>query len=102
MRVEYGDEIFRRLAEERAFCSPRWNQSLVATYRRRIQTLDAVEDEQDLRALQSLQFVEGRAGRCSIRLNDQFRLALRLQSHDGERTVVVLELVDHHRREGDR
>jgi proteic killer suppression protein len=94
MRVEYGDEILRRLAEERGFRSPRCSQDLVTTYRRRIQTLDATEDEQDLRALQSLRFIEDQAGLCSIRLNDQFRLVLRLRSDSGGWAVVVLEVID--------
>ena len=40
--------------------------------------------------------VGDRGGQHSIRLNDQWRLVLRLEARDDGRVVVILEIVDYH------
>jgi proteic killer suppression protein len=98
MRIEYGDDDLRRLAEDQSFRPRQWGPDLVRAYRKKIQIIQAAKDEQDLRALRSLRLEQlkgNRAGTSSIRLNDQFRLILTFKT-DGERVAVVLELVDYH------
>ena len=99
MKIEYGDEELRRLAEEADFRPKQWGRDLVVAYRKKIQVLDSAKDERDLRAMRSLNLEKlkgDRTGQYSIRLNDQFRLILTFRTEAGGRVVVVLELVDYH------
>lgn len=99
MKIEYGDEELRRLAEEADFRPKQWGRDLVVAYRKKIQVLDSAMDERDLRAMRSLNLEKlkgDRAEKYSIRLNDQFRLILTFHTEDDGRVVVVLELVDYH------
>ncbi len=99
MKIEYGDEELRRLAEEADFRPKQWGRDLVVAYRKKIQVLDGALDERDLRAMRSLNLEKlkgDRAGQYSVRLNDQFRLILTFHTGDDGRVVVVLELVDYH------
>lgn len=99
MKIEYGDEELRRLAEEPDFRPKQWGRDLVVAYRKKIQVLDGALDERDLRAMRSLNLEKlkgDRAGQYSVRLNDQFRLILTFHTEDDGRVVVVLELVDYH------
>lgn len=99
MKIEYGDEELRRLAEEADFRPKKWGHDLVVAYRKKIQVLDSAMDERDLRAMRSLNLEKlkgDRAGQYSVRLNDQFRLILTFHTEDDGRVVVVLEVVDYH------
>jgi proteic killer suppression protein len=99
VKIEYGDEDLRRLAQEPDFRPKQWGRDLVIAYRKKIQLLDGAEDERDLRATRSLNLEKlkgNRVGQYSIRLNDQFRLILTFRSEEDGRVVVVLELVDYH------
>lgn len=99
MKIEYGDEELRRLAEEADFRPKQWGRDLVVAYRKKIQVLDSATDERDLRAMRSLNLEKlkgDRAGQYSVRLNDQFRLILTFHTEDDGRVVAVLELVDYH------
>jgi proteic killer suppression protein len=72
---------------------------LTKAYRRRVSLIVNANDERDLRALRSLHFeklVGDRKGQYSIRLNDQWRLILRLERDDSERWVVIVEIIDYH------
>ena len=96
--MEYGDEDLRRLAEDAGFRTRRWRRDVVVAYRKKIQLLADAKDERDLRAMRSLNLEKpdgDRVGNCSIRLNDQFRLALTFHDEDDVRVVVVLDLVDY-------
>lgn len=99
MKIEYGDEDLRRLAEEADFRPRQWGRDLVVAYRKKIYVLASALDERDLRAMRSLNLEKlkgDRAGQYSVRLNDQFRLILTFHTVDDGRVVVVLELVDYH------
>jgi proteic killer suppression protein len=98
LRVEYGDEELRRLAEELDYRPKRWGADVIRAYRKKIQLIMAARDERDLRAMKSLRLEQlsgNRAGKSSLRLNDQFRLVLTFKTTD-ERVAVILELVDYH------
>jgi proteic killer suppression protein len=99
MRIEYGDDDLRRLAEDPAYRPRQWGRDVIVAYRKKVQILDAARDERDLLAMRSLRLERlagDRDGKCSIRLNGQFRLILTFYTDDDGRVVVVLELVDYH------
>lgn len=98
MKIEYGNERLRRLAEDPEFQPKQWGRDLVFAYRKKVQVLDAARDERDLRAMRSLnlQELEGDlAGQYSIRLNRQLRLILAFRIGDKGKVVVIRELVDY-------
>lgn len=99
MKIEYDDEDLRRLAEEADFRPKQWGRDVVVAYRKKVQLIDAAEDERDLYATRSLNLEKlkgDRSGHYSIRLNDQFRLILTFRTDDDGRVAVVIELVDYH------
>lgn len=99
MKLEFGDENLRRLAHDVDYAPKEWGRDVVIAYRKKIQILSSAKDERDLLAMRSLNLEKlrgDRAGHCSIRLNDQFRLILTFRSDDDGRVVIVLELVDYH------
>jgi proteic killer suppression protein len=96
--VEYRDEVLRRLAEDADFAPRQWGRDVIKAYRKKLQLIIAATDERDLYALRGLRLEQlkgDRAGQCSIRLNDQFRLILTFVTK-GERVAIILELVDYH------
>lgn len=98
MRIEYHDEVLRRLAEDAGFAPKGWNRDVITSYRKKIQIIRAAKDERDLYALRGLRLERlkaDREGQSSIRLNDQFRLILTFAT-DEDRVVVILEIVDYH------
>jgi toxin HigB-1 len=98
LRVEYHDEVLRRLAED-PDCAPKgWGRDVIKSYRKKIQLIIAAKDERDLYAMRGLRLEQlkgDRDGQSSIRLNDQFRLILIFVT-DGDRVAVILEIIDYH------
>lgn len=67
-------------------------------FRRRMQFIRAALDERAFYAMKSLHYEKLKGGRSherSMRLNDQWRLILRIETA-GERTVVVIGIEDYH------
>jgi toxin HigB-1 len=98
LRVEYGDEEMRRLAEDAAFVPKGWSRDVIKAYRKTIQRILAARDERDLYALRGLRLEQlrgDRTGQHSMRLNDQFRLIVTFKTSGGRVTVIV-EVVDYH------
>ena len=98
MRVEYHDEVLRRLAEEREYAPKGWDPTVIRAYRRKVQLIVAAVDERDLYEMRGLRMEKlkgDRLGQTSMRLNDQFRLILKFKT-EGERVAVLLEVVDYH------
>lgn len=99
MRVEYHDEVLRRLAEEQGYAPKGWDPDVIKSYRKKVQLISAAGDERDLYALRGLRMEKlkgDRLGQTSMRLNDQFRLILTFKT-EGDRVAVLLEVVDYHR-----
>lgn len=99
MRVEYHDEVLRRLAEERGYAPKGWDQDVIKSYRKKVQLISAAQDERDLYGMRGLRMEKlkgDRVGQTSMRLNDQFRLILTFKT-EGDRVAVLLEVVDYHR-----
>lgn len=99
MRIEFEDDQLRRLYEDPDFHAPRLGRDVVKAFRKKVGFIVSAASELDLRNFKSLHFekLQGdRSGQHSIRLNDQWRLILRLDSDDEGRVVVIIELVDYH------
>jgi len=98
LRVEYHDEVLRRLAEEREYAPNGWDPTVVRSYRKKVQLIVAARDERDLYQMRGLRMEKlkgDRLGQTSMRLNDQFRLILTFRT-EGDRMAVLLEVVDYH------
>lgn len=99
MRVEYHDEVLRRLAQEQEYAPKGWDPDVIKSYRKKVQLISAAQDERDLYAMRGLRMEKlrgDRLGQTSMRLNDQFRLILTFKT-EGDRVAVLLEVVDYHR-----
>ena len=75
MRVEYHDEVLRRLAEEREYAPKGWDPDVIKSYRKKVQLISAAQNERDLYAMRGLRMEKlkgDRLGQTSVRLNDQF------------------------------
>lgn len=99
MQIDFEDDVLRRLYEDPRSRVARLHPELVKAYRRKVQVIVGAESEIDLRALKSLHFekLEGdREGQHSIRLNDQWRLILRIQAQEDHKVVFIVEIVDYH------
>lgn len=99
MRVEYHDEVLRRLAEEQEYAPKGWDPDVIKSYRKKVQLISAAQDERDLYAMRGLRMEKlqgNRLGQTSMRLNDQFRLILTFKT-EGDRVAILFEVVDYHR-----
>jgi proteic killer suppression protein len=99
LRVEYHDEVLRRLAEEQEYAPKGCDPDVIKSYRKKVQLISAAPNERDLYALRGLRMEKlkgDRLGQTSMRLNDQFRLILTFKT-EGDRVAVLLEVVDYHR-----
>ena len=98
MEVVFNDESLDRLETDSGF-DARLPPAVVVAYRKRIQMIRAAGDERVFFALRSLRFekLKGkRRGQYSMRLNDQWRLILKLKPvRDGKR-VELVGIEDYH------
>jgi len=97
MEVRFEDRKLARLEIDAAFTAG-FDASLVKSFRNRMNFIRQAVDERALYAMKSWHFEKlsgKRAGQHSIRLNDQFRLVVRLE-RAAVKTVVIVELVDYH------
>jgi len=96
--VEFDDDNLDRL-EIDARHTGGFPSTLVALFRRRLQTIRSAPDERDLYALKSLHFEKLKGPRShqhSIRLNDQWRLILEFKGKAPNKTVVIMAIEDYH------
>jgi toxin HigB-1 len=99
MRIDFADDELRRLYEDPGSHAPRLGPDVVKAFRKKVGLIVAAASELDLRSMRSLHFEKlagSRAGQHSIRLNDQWRLILRLDTDDEGKIVVVIEITDYH------
>lgn len=98
MDVEFEDETLQRLEADPAYTAG-WDAAIVKAFRKRLQTIRAAADERDFYALKSLHYKQlkgDRDGQRSMRLNDQWRLILRIQANPAGRLVVIVAICDYH------
>lgn len=75
-----------------------YSQAIVRAYRKRMQAIRSAEDERTFYAMKSLHFekLHGRGHQRSMRLNDQWRLILELESTEDGKVVCVISIEDYH------
>jgi proteic killer suppression protein len=98
MQIEFATDELRRLYEDPTFRLPRFGADVIKAYRKKVGLLADAHDERDLFNMRSLHYkklVADRTGQHSIRLNDQWRLILRVTTAD-DKTIIVVEVVDYH------
>ena len=98
MEVDYEDPDLRRLACDQSF-DMGLSRGVVKAFRMRIQVIYAAVDERAFYALKSWHFEKLKGdliGKYSIRLNDQWRLIVKLHKSDNGKTVVVVSISDYH------
>lgn len=98
MEIEFADLSYDRL-EVDASLTGEFSAAVVKAYRKRIQLIRGADDERDFYALKSLHFEKlmgAREGQYSMRLNDQWRLILKLKRKPEGKLVVVISITDYH------
>jgi toxin HigB-1 len=99
MEVEFEDEDLRHLYEDATFRLKGIGPDLAKAFRKVVGLVVSAQDERDLRAMRSLRFekLEGkRQGQCSLRLNQQWRLIVRIVDQKNGNLVMVIDIVDYH------
>src|ERR1700683_3811554 len=98
MDVTFKDQSLDLLETDAGY-SGGFGNAIVKAYRKAMQHIRAATDERTLYARRSFRFekLQGqREGQCSMRLNDQWRLIVELQTKGGKRVVHVVEIADYH------
>lgn len=98
MEVRFEDSTLERLATDASFTA-NLGHELVKKFRKRLQFIRAATDERDFYAMKSLHYekLQGdREGQRSMRLNNQWRLILRIESDASGKLVVVISITDYH------
>ncbi len=98
MEVKFKDQAHDRLETDASFTAG-FSAPIVTMYRKRLQQIRAAPDERTFYALKSLHFEKlkgDRTGQYSMRLNDQWRLIIKLQADSSGKTVVVIGIADYH------
>ena len=97
MNVRHADRKLERLEFENGFTAG-FGNDVVKAFRKRMQFIRAAVDERDFYAMKSLHYEKLKGRRShqrSMRLNDQFRLIIEIESVNG-RTVVIVSIEDYH------
>jgi proteic killer suppression protein len=98
MEVDFEDASLRRLEADQEFTGG-FDVAIVKAFRKRMQLIRAAIDERAFYAMKSLHYekLQGdRAGKNSMRLNDQWRLILRIRQDEDGKCVVVISIIDYH------
>ena len=98
MEPEFADRNLQRLESDPAFDAG-FGRDVVKAFRKRMQLIRAARDERDFYAMKSLHFEQlhgDRLGRYSMRLNEQWRLILKLVKRASDKVVLVIEIIDYH------
>jgi proteic killer suppression protein len=98
MEIEFADSDYDRLETDASFTAG-FSSAVVKAYRKRLQYIRSALDERDLYASKGAHFerLQGdRVGTCSMRLNDQWRLILKLEKSANGKVVVIISIADYH------
>lgn len=98
MEVEFKDGDLDRLETDAKFTGGH-AAGVVKAYRKRLGAIRAARDERDLYQHKGNHFEKlqgSRAHQRSMRLNDQWRLILELQTRGKEKVVYVVGIDDYH------
>lgn len=98
MEVRFEKASLGRLEADPHFTDG-YEPALVKAFRKRMQMIRAAVDERPFYALRSLHYeklVGDRQGQSSMRLNDQWRLILRIEVEASGKRVVIISITDYH------
>lgn len=98
MEVKFEDLSLKRLEADQTYTAG-LDSALVKAYRKRLQFIRAAQDERAFYAMKSLHYEKlrgDRASQRSMRLNDQWRLILRVEEDDTGKLVVIISIADYH------
>ena len=99
MRIRFKDHQLRRLHEEPNFIHSRFGIEVTKAFRKKVGFLLSARSENDIRAMRSLHYEKLKGKRShqrSLRLNDQWRLVLEIQTDDNGKEILIVEIVDYH------
>jgi toxin HigB-1 len=103
MRVIIEDEYLEYLfVNGRSRGKPQFSSDIERMFVKRVIQLSSAQNSNDLRAIKSLHFEKlssNYAGKYSIRINDRYRIILRLEKETENvkvETVCIEELSDHY------
>jgi len=97
MKRRFTDSHLERLLAERG--DGGYPAGVARSFRKLVGYIDAAVDERDFYQMKSLHYEKLKGNRSherTFRLNDQFRLVVRLQNEGTERIVVVVQIEDPH------
>lgn len=97
MEVDFEDASLQRLEADPSFTGG-FDAAIVKAFRKRMQFIRAALDERAFYAMKSLHYEKlkgDRDGQSSMRLNDQWRLILRIE-RVAEKHVVIISIADYH------
>jgi proteic killer suppression protein len=98
MDVEFEDARLERVEADR-LRSTGLGPGVDKAFRKRMQLIRAASDERDFYGLKSLHFEkmkDNKDNERSMRLNDQWRLIVRLEGSAPNKTVVIVGIRDYH------
>lgn len=98
MEVRFESETLKQLESDATFTAG-LDGALVKAFRKRMQLIRAAQDERVFYAMKSLHYEKlkgDRAHQRSMRLNDQWRLILRLEEDETGKLVVIVSIADYH------
>ena len=97
MDVQFDDKALEQVEnDERATAG--FSAAIVKAFRKRMQMIRAAPDERDFYAMKSLHFekMQSNPNHHSMRLNDQYRLIVELNSVAQAKMVVIVGVEDYH------
>ena len=98
MEVEHENPDLERLESDPTFTGG-WEPAIVKAFRKRMQQIWSAIDERDFYALKSLHFEKLKGNRRhqrSMKLNDQWRLIVKLKGTAPNKTVLIVGIEDYH------
>ena len=98
MDVRFEDPSLEKLEVDPKYTAG-LDAALVKAFRKRLQFIRAALDERAFYAMKSLHYEKLKgdlAGQRSMRLNDQWRLILRLEEDDTGKLVVIVSIAAYH------
>lgn len=98
MEVKFEDASLQRLEADASYTAG-FDGAIVKAFRKRMQLIRAAGDERAFYAMKSLHYEKlkgDRDGQHSMRLNDQWRLILRVDQDEAGKLVVIISIIDYH------
>ncbi len=96
--VRFKDESLEKLEREADYDAG-FSVAIVKAFRKRMQQIRSATDERDFYSMRSLRFEKLKGDRkyeYSMRLNDQWRLILKLETDGPSKRIVVVGIEDYH------